>query len=77
MSKIPTPAEITLREVFDLLTEVRDDVQALKSSMTDVRGDVADHETRIRGLERAIWKAMGFAAAIGASGGWLASTFLP
>lgn len=69
-------AEISLREVYDVLVEVRDDVTALKTSMDSTKTDVADHETRIRGLEKLVWKAAGAAAVVGSGGGWLVSTFL-
>lgn len=57
------PAEISLREVYDLLVAVRDDVTALKASGTAKA--VADHEDRIRSLERKVWIAAGAAAVIG------------
>ena len=63
------PAVITLREVYDLVLEVRSEVTLLKS--TELKSDVADHETRIRALERWIWRASGIAAAIGAAGGYI------
>jgi hypothetical protein len=37
----------------------------------DIRGDVADHETRIRALESTVWRAAGGAAALGAGAGVL------
>lgn len=65
------PAIITIREVYDLVLEVRSEVALLKS--TEIKADVADHETRLRALERWIWRAGGIAAAIGAVGGTLLS----
>lgn len=63
------PAIITLREVYDLVLDVRSEVSLLKT--TELKADVADHETRIRALEKWIWRASGIAAAIGAGGGAL------
>ncbi|WP_424936661.1 MULTISPECIES: hypothetical protein [Bacteria] len=57
----PAPAVITLREVYDLVTEVRDSV-AIVPSMSD---QIKDHETRIRSLERKVWIVAGAAAVIG------------
>lgn len=70
-------AEITLREVYDILVEVRTDVTAIKKDLESNTNSVKDHEIRIRGLERAMWKAMGVASVIGASGGYMAMTFFP
>jgi len=67
------PAIITLREVYDLVLEVRSEVALLKT--TELKHDVEDHETRIRALERWIWRASGIAAAIGATGGYIFSQF--
>lgn len=61
-----TNAEITLREVYDLMVEVRDDVTSLKAVMTDTKTDVADHESRIRILEKLVWKVAGAATILGA-----------
>lgn len=58
------PAVITLREVYDLVQEVRTEVTFLKT--TELKDDVSDHETRIRALERWIWRAGGIAAVGGA-----------
>lgn len=64
-------ATITLREVYDLVVEVRQEVALLKT--TELSKDVDDHETRIRSLEKWVWRAGGIAAAIGAAGGAVAS----
>jgi len=61
------PAVITLREVYDLVLEVRSEVALLKT--TELKHDVEDHETRLRTVERWQWRAAGIAAAIGAAGG--------
>lgn len=61
------PAVITLREVYDLVLEVRGEVALLKT--TELKQDVDDHEQRIRKLEQWIWRASGIAAALGAAGG--------
>jgi len=68
------PAVITLREVYDLVQEVRTEVTLLKT--TELKDDVSDHEARIRGLEKWIWRAGGIAAAIGAAGGYVLSDML-
>jgi len=68
------PAIITLREVYDLVLEVRSEVTLLKT--TEMKADVADHETRIRALEKWIWRASGIAATIGAVGGAAAAEII-
>lgn len=50
---------ITAKEVYDKLSE-------LVVSMSGVPARIEDHETRLRSLERKIWAATGFAAALGA-----------
>lgn len=59
--------EITLREVYDVLVEVREDVTSMKVTMSDVRGDIADHEARIRALEKRVWSIAGIATVAGAA----------
>ena len=66
-----SPAIITIREVYDLVLEVRQEVALLKT--TELTKDVDDHEARIRSLEKWVWRAGGIAAAIGAAGGAVAS----
>ncbi len=61
------PAVITLREVYDLVVEVRQEVALLKT--TELAKDVDDHEARIRALEKWVWRAGGIGAAAGAAGG--------
>ena len=68
------PAIITLSEVYDLVLDVRAEVTLLKT--TELKTDVADHEARIRSLEKWVWRAGGIAAAIGAAGGTLLSEMI-
>lgn len=51
---------ITAKEVYDKLSE-------LVVAMSPIPAQVKDHEDRLRGLEKKIWMAAGFAAAIGTS----------
>ncbi|MGP6170632.1 hypothetical protein ACTU6V_05425 [Microbacterium sp. A204] len=74
MNAPDSPAVITLREVYDLVQEVRSEVALLKT--TELTKDVDDHEQRIRGLERWIWRASGIAAALGALGGTAVSQII-
>ncbi len=53
------PAEITLREVYDI-------VQELKYELAHIPRIADDHEKRIRNLERLIWSLSGLAALFGA-----------
>jgi hypothetical protein len=63
------PAVITLREVYDLVVEVRDTVAIVPTHAKTLD----DHEGRIRALERKVWLAAGAAAVIGG----VAGKFLP
>lgn len=44
-------------------------IEAQDRRNTDVEKDVADHETRLRRLERGFWLGIGAAAAIGSAAG--------
>lgn len=70
-------AEITLREVYDILVDVRQDVTAIKQDLDQTKNVSADHEVRLRGLEKSFWRAVGASSVLGASGGYLATLILP
>lgn len=53
------PAVITLREVYDVVMEVKGTVSGIPTA-------VQDHERRLRVLEQRVWQAAGGAAALGA-----------
>lgn len=59
-------AEITLKEVYDVVVEVRQDVTAIKEKLDATQVDVRDHETRLRSLEKLVWGAAGIGAVGGA-----------
>lgn len=72
MTTEPGPAvTIGLREVYDLVLEVKSQVGELKT--TEIVADVADHENRIRTIEKWMWKQVGLGAAIGSLGGFILS----
>lgn len=48
---------VTLRDVYEIVNEIRDDVQGLKPLAPQVR----DHEKRLRVVERIAWAALGIA----------------
>lgn len=79
MSSIPegsiviTPVEV-YNEVKSLTDEVRKLVAAQAADPTP--SAVADHEQRIRRLERALWIGVGIAAAAGSAVGSAASSLL-
>lgn len=60
-------AEITLKEVYDILVDVRNDVTSIKSDLKNTSEDVKDHEGRLRALEKWIWAAAG-AGMLGGAG---------
>ncbi len=63
------PVTITGKEIYDKLSE-------LVVVMSPVPARVEDHEVRIRGLEKKIWAAAGFAAAVGTGLGTALSQIL-
>lgn len=82
------PGEITIKEVLlelksdisgmkEVLNDVRTDVTAIRADLENTSESVQDHETRLRAVERAMWKAAGASAVLGASGGYFATMFLP
>lgn len=58
------PAIVTVREVYDLVLQVKERID--RQNVHDLAKDVEDHETRIRGLEKWVWRASGIAALVGA-----------
>ncbi len=61
--------EITPREIYDKLVE-------LVVTMAPLPVAVQDHENRLRSLERKIWAAAGFAAALGTGLGTVLSQII-
>lgn len=55
------PAVITLREVYDLVVEVKDSVAIVPAHAEQLK----DHETRLRALERKLWLLAGASAVAG------------
>lgn len=64
-----TVAVITLREVYDA-------VVGLKEELNGVPRITADHEERLRDLERKVWSFSGIAAVLGALLGQVISFLL-
>lgn len=56
--------EIGAREIYDLLTQVTGKVDRLVDQTENVQRAQADHETRIRALERARWPLPSLSALI-------------
>jgi len=63
---------ITTTEMYRELRQVHDEVKGLRSDLKTLMDDRADHEDRIRALERRVWTASGAATVIGAGAGVLA-----
>ncbi|MER7179846.1 hypothetical protein ABT404_10240 [Streptomyces hyaluromycini] len=61
-----------LRSLSDGVTRVETKLDGIGRGLTDLSKDVADHESRLRTLEHAIWRAAGGAAVLGAGSGVLA-----
>lgn len=62
----PDPLGVTIsaREIYDQIVGLRDDVRSLVQSHDEVDKHLADHETRLRSIER--WKYAVPTATIGA-----------
>ncbi|MEV1199471.1 hypothetical protein [Microbispora rosea] len=59
------PVTIGAREIYDELKTVGSKLDRLDGKVDGTVAEVADHETRIRKLERVVWIAAGAAAAGG------------
>jgi hypothetical protein len=61
----------------DLLIELRTEMRGMRGDIKDLRNGtsdrLADHEMRLRALERRVWIASGAATVAGIIGGWLVS----
>lgn len=55
-----------LRAVHQVVTSTKSALDRIADSVTDARSDVADHEARIRALERSRWAIGGAATLLGA-----------
>ena len=58
------PVEIGAREIYDLVQALRGDVHDLRSDVHGQGADLADHEARLRVLERARWPLPALAALV-------------
>jgi hypothetical protein len=68
----PTQAvvQITLGQVYTEVREMRREVQDLSSAVHGAIAVGADHETRIRTLERRMWMAIGMGTVASAVAGY-------
>lgn len=57
-----------LRSLSDSLTRVETKLDGIGQGLTDLGKDVADHETRLRSLERGRWPLPTIAALAGVAG---------
>ncbi|MCW8217136.1 hypothetical protein H5I60_10940 [Streptomyces griseolus] len=57
-----------LRSLSDSLTRVETKLDGIGQGLTDLGKDVADHETRLRALERARWPLPTIGALTGVAG---------
>lgn len=67
---------ITGKDIWDSLQGVRESVDRLHTDLAGVPAQLADHELRIRALEKRVWLAAGFAAGAGGTVGGLLSRLL-
>ena len=57
-SVVVTPTDM-YREIRDMHDELRALNSSINPALQEIRGDVEDHETRIRTLEKFSWKQIG------------------
>ena len=68
MSAEDSSVRITLRDVYDVVQQTRDDVAEIKGHVNTQGDAVKDHEERIRAVEKRVWALPSLAAIIGAAG---------
>lgn len=74
---------ITMRDVYEvqqkqgeLLSEMASNLKRSLDSLDRTKSQVADHEDRIRALEKKIWQAAGAASFVGAAASVLISLII-
>lgn len=61
---------ITPTEVYSEVRATREAVQQLSAQIGGVPAQLTDHETRLRAVEKLIWRAAGGAMILGGIGGY-------
>jgi hypothetical protein len=62
-----------MRSLHDVVTRVETKIDGFTNQAQALGQDIADHETRLRVLEKTVWRAAGAAAVLGAGAGIVAS----
>lgn len=55
MTEPPFHVVITAKEIYDAVVKLTGTVEVLISQQQDTKGDLSDHEIRIRTLEKSRW----------------------
>lgn len=62
-----------MRSLHDVVTRVETKLDAFTTQAQNLTTDIADHESRLRVLEKTVWRAAGMATIVGAGVGIAAS----
>lgn len=62
-----------MRSLHDVVTRVETKLDAFTTTAANLGQDIADHESRLRVLEKTVWRAAGMATIVGAGVGVAAS----
>jgi hypothetical protein len=62
---------ITPKEFYDGVRQDIADIKTAVAPLAPMAEDVADLKLRVTALEARVWRASGFAAAIGSAAGWI------
>lgn len=83
MSPEEPHVQITFRDMFDMLSkqgevlsQMASDLKRALDSLDRTKETVADHEDRIRALEKKVLQASGIASFVGAAGGVVVSLII-
>lgn len=73
-----SPAQMyeEVRGLSEAVSRIEAKIDGILDETKDIRGDVSDHENRLRALESTVWRAAGGAAVLGAGAGVLAQFLL-
>ncbi|WP_433224462.1 hypothetical protein [Microtetraspora malaysiensis] len=61
----PNGVVVSFKDMYDDLRALVSEMQTLTTELRESRNTSADHETRIRKLERVMWLAAGAASVVG------------
>lgn len=69
-------AKVSLDSIYNIVLATAQDVGLIKQGLPSTASQLADHETRLRSLERRVWLAVGGFGLIAAASPYLSLLFI-